>query len=750
MGVFTSGQVHDAPMTMHFFDIYVQYKKDTRAIIRWLLSHQQADHVRPQDLSVRDLLAIADRICTKAVTMPDVIAFHFRQAIAARTYLSKIFRRASKEDAVSAATENHEFFTSSLTKIYTDLCKCCAKPKDDCNHRYCREDCAIPSRTCTNQYGVLDIAGINVELLTLSDEAPCLHDSTADRDKCTDSLSNTTLSTVVDDGLGNIFELYREIHVGIPYNACIKRCLDVVFRGNSHLITAAAVTSAAHTFIENAEHRLATSHQISDPSAILEACLKMPDSLDSSIDTASASKPTSQTTRDLDDCWQAMMDLRHAATNKDDFQEKILKPHAPPQISLRRGPDTSASDAQCRFVLLSNIAQCMSSSRLQNTFIRFGSPVVPELSFFVSREKTSTNCLHCASGLSLLMSSYKAYSFALPTGQSPSSCRIQALRFAQDVMMDVSSVLKHPSMPCRCHGTLAFHLESLKQDLEEYLRTKMFDFYFQSPWVCGAHILEMLHAVHYYGLRLFAYRSYVGSVVHMYNVLRQLHDLAPIPVLEALCEQLAELFFPGGRPKRSFKNSYVRYMGGRLRFHAKAKHQNGCHGLVIPAHAARANAGFSSAGEAKDGRFECGRLSLLWRIKERDWRFDNDAGSHGRNQCQGEEDYITATELESLNDQLASSFASPLPTALINHFPLYLACARIVNNISDAYHGSDVKPGQYCLCSAENLLVAADGCREGKGWRIKKEVRELAEVCARGIQEEFEGKEVGEFVWRNI
>lgn len=523
-----------------------------------------------------------------------------------------------------------------------------------------------------------------------------------------------------------------------------------VAHGSSSLITATAVTNAAYALIETAEHRLATNHQISDPSGILQACLKLPDSFHSAIDTASASNPAITIIRGLDNSWQATLNLRRTAANKDEFVENILKPHAPPQISLRQGPDTCASDTQCRSVLLSNIAQCISSSRLQNTFIRSGSPVVPEFSFFMSREKSPTNCLHCASGLSLLMSSYKAYSFALPTGQSPSHCRVQALRFAQDAITRISAVLEHPSMPCRCHGTLAFHLESLKQDLEGYLRIKMFDFYFQSPWVCGAHIVEVLHALHYYGLRLFAYRSYVGSVLHMYNVLRQLHDLAPIAVLEALCEQLGDLFFPGGRPKGSFKNCYVRYMGGRLRFHAKARHQNGCHGLVIPAHAARANAGFSSAGEEKDGRFECGRFSLLWRIKERDWRFDDDAIGNGRNQCQSEEDCVNPTQLQSLNSHLTSSLSSPFPTPLINHFPLYLACARIINSISNAYHGPDVKPGQYCLCCAENLLAAADGCREGKGWRINKEVRKLAEICAGGIREEFEEREAEGFVWGNL
>lgn len=554
----------------------------------------------------------------------------------------------------------------------------------------------------------------------------------------------------------------------------VETAWQKVADGSSNLTTATAMTNAAYALIGNTEHRLAATHQVSNPSDILKACLRWPDGFSSSDDATNISTSAIETSRDLDDSWQALTNFRPPATINGDLKAKILNIDMTSQVSLQRGPDTSRSDFQCRSVLLSNMAQCISSSCLQNTFIHSGSPVAPELYYLKSHEQTPISCLHCASGLSLLMSTYKAYSFALPTDRSPSHCRIRALRFTQDAIIHVSAVLKHPSMPCRCRGTLAFHLESLKQDLEEYLQTKMFDFYFQSPWVCGAHILEMLHALQYYGLRLFAYRSYVGSVVHMYSVLRQLHrDFNPVPVLEALCEQLGDLFFPGGRPSRNFRNSYVRYMGGRLRFHGKARHRNGCHGLVIPAYAARANAGFSSVGGERDGRFDCGRFSMLWRIKDSGWRFDGDALkdiSHDRNQYRNIEGHTIApinnstartqkfdddvhnpsVTLVSLEGYLNSSMSSPLPTALINHFPLYLTCTRIINGISDVYHGADAKPGQYCLCSVENLLAAADGCREGKGWRINKDVRELADVCAEAIGREFAGREMDEFVWANV
>jgi hypothetical protein len=38
-------------------------------------------------------------------------------------------------------------------------------------------------------------------------------------------------------------------------------------------------------------------------------------------------------------------------------------------------------------------------------------------------------------------------------------------------------------------------------------------------------------------MKLFAYRQYVGSVVHSYNVLQQLAGLEEFPLLEQICEQ---------------------------------------------------------------------------------------------------------------------------------------------------------------------------------------------------------------------
>ncbi|KAL8672737.1 MAG: hypothetical protein Q9168_002827, partial [Polycauliona sp. 1 TL-2023] len=567
----------------------------------------------------------------------------------------------------------------------------------------------------------------------------------------------------------------------------VKAAWRKAAHGSSQLVTATVLTNVAYTQLGDVEHHLATSGSIGTSADLFESYIKLRDSFD--LVTSTDATPVCSALdaiSDLNECWRTMTSLRSEAA-RNGFSARALQPTS---VRLRHGPDTAGLDAQCRSVLLHNVVQCTQGSFLQNSFIRHGSPVVAEVDSFMAGEQTPSNCLHCASGLSLLMSSYKAYAFALPAGQCASSCRIHALRCAQGAVAQIGAVLDDPTMPCRCNGTLAFHLAKLKRDLEEYLRTKMFDLFFQSPWLCGGHVLEMLHALRYYGLRLAAYKSYMGSVMHMYNVLRKIHNFPPVPVLEAICEHLGDLFFPGGRPdNKTFKSCYIRHLGGRLRFHSQARHQTGCHELAIPVHTAKATAGFVTEGAApRDPRFDCGRLSLIYRLKERNYRLDDATlaaiksqahlsdvcrddvevfvTSNGRNgktsrasghvSDSGERDPIRDDQAnisgkgvvgvsQGLRERLDAELASAFPIAGLNFFPLYLDCVRIVDRISNAYHSADSKPRQYCLCFAEILVAAADGCRQGKGWRVRKEIRELVDVCGQALKEELGEKELKQY-----
>ena len=405
-------------------------------------------------------------------------------------------------------------------------------------------------------------------------------------------------------------------------------------------------------------------------------------------------------------------------------------------------------------MLLANIATLLISERQKNSFIRHGSPVYAELGYFLTNQcRVPSNCLHCTSGLSLLLRSYKFYSFGLPSGTSPLSSRVQALRFAQECQATLKTALADEELfPCRCRQTLGFHLERLRSQFEGYLSTKMFDLYFQSPWVCGSQMLEMGQAMNYYGLRLLAYTSYVGTVVHIYNVLRQMNDFASIPLLDAYCDQdLSELFFPGGKPTKRFHTSYIRYQGGRLSFHKsrESNHQNGCHELVIPDHTWKATVGLSHGEEIEgDARFDCARWSNLFRARQQDYRCDhwNGVTTSSRKRASPESGCRSSHDTQKhkglterfaeMKDTVDRELRSHFPVAKLNHFTMLASCARVIHRLYDKTHDHK-KPRKLCYCFAQDLFSAADGCREGKGWRVRKDVRELVESCHASIIEEL-------------
>ena len=92
---------------------YVQYKKDTRAVISWLVSHGTSKYKQLPALSLQDLLGLAEIAQAKAVEMPGTVDFQFRAAISARAHLSKWYRRMHDHYGIDdQETCNHEHFTT--------------------------------------------------------------------------------------------------------------------------------------------------------------------------------------------------------------------------------------------------------------------------------------------------------------------------------------------------------------------------------------------------------------------------------------------------------------------------------------------------------------------------------------------------------------------------------------------------------------------------------------------------------------
>ena len=109
----------------------------------------------------------------------------------------------------------------SLAKIYTDLCQCCARPRDNC--KQIKPD-RRPSSAEGDAIVVNRFAALNVG--DPKEDATCY---TEERSRCgqyEDDLRETRVvhsdvkantPQLVDDPLGDAFELHKEIQVSFPH-----------------------------------------------------------------------------------------------------------------------------------------------------------------------------------------------------------------------------------------------------------------------------------------------------------------------------------------------------------------------------------------------------------------------------------------------------------------------------------------------------------------------------------------------------
>ena len=312
-------------------------------------------------------------------------------------------------------------------------------------------------------------------------------------------------------------------------------------RGDVPLVVAAFITHAAFAMFEDIESRLTVVCNGSNPETLQAkmGCLQnhQGDSPDS---------PRSSHVDTLQSVWAIVVQFVGSQTRR---PARCTGPKQS-SIMVRKGPSSAAMDRECYTILLENVRHQGRRDRLTNIVLN-GSPLYADIGYLLTHDERTTNGLRCSYGLQFLLETYKSYLLAPNCTLAPSICRLQALKFAQEVRNSIKPVLADSSMPCRFCQTLAFHLENFQTDLQVFMSEKVFDLYFQNPWVSGSHVLEMLEMSFYYGLRLFSYRHSVGSILHVYNILRRLTGFHCIPVLEKLGEVFGEIVFPGGSPDQN-------------------------------------------------------------------------------------------------------------------------------------------------------------------------------------------------------
>ena len=538
------------------------------------------------------------------------------------------------------------------------------------------------------------------------------------------------------------------------------------------VLVAAHVTNAAFAAFENIEQLLRIECDIQNPEDLRRKSLPLRDHQSgpkaSTIDTVSVPWQVSES---LQTPWRLLLQSKnHRQRQQVSDPSGDLRP--PSQIILRRGEDAASADHDCFAMILRDARNHISMARQPTSVARLGSPLFAEFENFLTQEDSDDKGIRCCFGLHMFLESYKSYLFAAHIPGECPSCRLQALRFAQEAAPHIHAVLDNPTMPCRCYNTLAYHLGSVHEELDKFLHERAFDLYFQSPWVSGSHMLEMLETFFYYGLRLISYQLYIPSICHVYNALRRCTDLESIPLLEELCNAFDEILFPGRLPERNFRASFIRFKGGRLHFDTHSSdHKSGNHHMIVPAHSAKATAGFGSHKEVKDPRFEYRKISLFHHIKEKGYHLDDDLWTRVYDLAEADEirasekqakqstssrrsssGYAAASEqhrLLQLEKAVLQEFTGPFPVAKINLFEVYLACIRVITVISDKSHEGKHR-GINCLCFADVLLTAADAYKDNSHKFRPFGCKELVKICKDAMKEVLGNRRLEEFLWKNI
>lgn len=547
-------------------------------------------------------------------------------------------------------------------------------------------------------------------------------------------------------------------------------------RAETPIVMAAFITNTAFAIFEAIEQRLQSLCNGSNPDRLRSKLMPVEEGLETSDNVEiNTSLGKAQQVEALQRSWQLLLRFKRVRQARADEQAIHMIMQKPLQAVLRRGPNSAEKDHECLTMMLQNIGHHVQCIRRPTSIVRLGSPVYADVGYFFTHQENDTNGLRCSYGLQILLEAYKSYLLASDCAYPPPNCRLQALKFAQAALPSIGAVLDDKSMPCRCCHTLAFHLENIQLDFQTFVKERVFDLYFQSPWVSGSHMLEMLETLFYYGLRLFSYRHYVGAVLHVYNVLKQLTGFHRIPLLEELCNTFNDILFPGGRPKRNFRGCCVRYMGGRLRFDPQASHhRSGSHQMAIPTHTAKAAAGFGLRKEANDARFDYAKVSLFYHIKQKDYHLDkalwdrvydvNDV-SGGQKPAKGRKRHScchhhTWSDMEvcssspqqrlvHLQQAVMNDFSGTFPIAKINFFEVYLSCIRIISLISDNAHGENGK-GQYCLCFLDAILSAADLYKDNEHRLQPFGSRDLVQTCKDAMNTVVGGRSLEDYLWKEL
>ena len=295
-------------------------------------------------------------------------------------------------------------------------------------------------------------------------------------------------------------------------------------------------------------------------------------------------------------------------------------------------------------------------------------------------------------GMQLLVESFKSFLFC-DGAISGINCRTKALKFAQEVKHSLDALIANEDTTgCKCASCGGAELYGIlrlfKHELDDYIGQKRFDLYYQTPWVAGQHMQEILSIVTDYGLHLCEQQGTLAIVLHLYNMLVRLKILQDkISLLESLCSSLRDSVFQGSHPSQNYHSHFVRGLGGRLEFKDTSSHHDQAWQLSMP----------KPVGTGSERRrLVPSQISRFYDIENRRYAIDIDKwfdiyqAKQETKATRKAKDKMNdrihrnsfAVSLLRLKDYAAPEFFGDYPIARINYFAVHIGCMRVLERIA--------------------------------------------------------------------
>ncbi|GFF24349.1 hypothetical protein IFM46972_01006 [Aspergillus udagawae] len=246
----------------------------------------------------------------------------------------------------------------------------------------------------------------------------------------------------------------------------------------------------------------------------------------------------------------------------------IIRPHIPGGLDdpIWAHDDLALDQMQesMRQLLVSNRA--VAAMEASEKDVHISEPLLPPLRLFLGDESLPTP-FQLAYGMEMLLSTYKSFLWS-QGNKNTQNCRVLALQFAKEVqrsILDAVSALEGVQNTDNDAAVYYSLLQVQVDHLEGFVREQRFDLYYQSPWVAGCHMVEILDFAFFHGVSLCCELGYVCAVLHLYNALRHLDPpIYKITLLEQLCQLFLQPLFLGTLPKENFSSHFRRAMGQGL------------------------------------------------------------------------------------------------------------------------------------------------------------------------------------------